>query len=120
MGTVPNFIIDTGDRHTLEENEKHANDLKRFLGTIGDSIVSVADEDLIKIHVHTNEPGTAMQRGLVIGQLMNIKVDNMRLQHAEHVIQNVDGYLKKTKQLLKPLLKKKNLMALLWYLLGTA
>jgi len=95
FGYCTEFIIDTGDRHTLEENEKHANDLKRFLGTIGDSIVSVADEDLIKIHVHTNEPGTAMQRGLVIGQLMNIKVDNMRLQHAEHVIQNVDGYLKK-------------------------
>ena len=99
FGYCTEFIIDTGDKHTLEENEKHANDLKRFLGTIGDSIVSVADEDLIKIHVHTNEPGTAMQRALTIGQLMNIKVDNMRLQHAEHIIKNVDDYLKEDESL---------------------
>ncbi len=96
FGYCTEFIIDTGDRHTLEENEHHAHDLKRFLETIGDSIVSVADEDLIKIHVHTNDPGTAMQRGLLIGQLMNIKVDNMRLQHAEQVIQGVDNYLEET------------------------
>lgn len=94
FGYCTEFIIDTGDRHTLEENEKHANGLKRFLGTIGDSIVSVADEDLIKIHVHTNDPGTAMQRALTIGQLSNIKVDNMRLQHEEHIIKNVDEYLR--------------------------
>ncbi len=81
FGYCTEFIVDTGDKHTLEENEEHANTLKRFLETIGDSIVAVADEDLIKIHVHTNDPGKAMQHGLTIGQLMNIKIDNMRLQN---------------------------------------
>jgi len=79
FGYCTEFIVDTGDKNTLEENEEHATTLKRFLATIGDSIVAVADDDLIKIHVHTNDPGRAMQHGLTIGQLMNIKVDNMRL-----------------------------------------
>jgi len=93
FGYCTEFIIDTGDKNTLEENEMHASNLLRYLGTIGDSIVSVADEDLIKIHVHTNDPGLAMQHGLTIGQLMNIKVDNMRIQHAERVIKNVNEHL---------------------------
>jgi len=84
FGYCTEFIIDTGDRNTYEENMEHSNTLKRFLDTIGDSIVAVADEDLIKIHVHTNDPGLAMQHGLTIGQLMNIKVDNMRIQHANN------------------------------------
>lgn len=80
FGYCTEFIIDTGDKNTLEENEQYAVTLKRYLETIGDSIVSVADEDLIKIHIHTNDPGLAMQHGLTIGQLMNIKIDNMRMQ----------------------------------------
>ncbi len=86
FGYCTEFIIDTGDRNTYEENVEHAETLKRFLETIGDSIVSVADEDLIKIHVHTNDPGLAMQHGLTIGQLQNIKVDNMRIQHANRLV----------------------------------
>lgn len=90
FGYCTEFIIDTGDKHTLEENEEHSHALKRFLETIGDSIVAVADEDLIKIHVHTNDPGLAMQKGLTIGQLMNIKIDNMRIQHSERVYETVN------------------------------
>lgn len=90
FGYCTEFIIDTGDKHTLEENEDHAHALKRFLETIGDSIVAVADEDLIKIHVHTNDPGLAMQKGLTIGQLMNIKIDNMRIQHSERIYETVN------------------------------
>lgn len=97
FGYCTEFIIDTGDRNSLEENEEHAKNLQRYLETIGDSIVAVADEDLIKIHVHTNDPGLAMQKGLTIGQLMNMKIDNMRIQHAERVIHNVDSYLKSEK-----------------------
>lgn len=89
FGYCTEFIIDTGDKNTLEENEDHAHALKRYLETIGDSIVAVADEDLIKIHVHTNDPGLAMQKGLTIGQLMNIKIDNMRIQHSERVYETV-------------------------------
>lgn len=88
FGYCTEFIIDTGDKNTYEENVEHAETLKRFLETIGDSIVSVPDEDLIKIHVHTNDPGLAMQHGLTIGQLQNIKVDNMRIQHANRVIED--------------------------------
>lgn len=101
FGYCTEFIIDTGDEHTLEENEAYAIELKGFLGNIGDSIVSVADEDLIKIHVHTNDPGNAIQKALTIGQLVNIKIDNMREEHNERVIKNVDQQLAKEEQAAK-------------------
>ncbi len=58
-------------------------DFKAFLESIGDSIVCVADEDVVKVHVHTNDPGLAIQRALTYGQLSNLKIDNMRLEHQE-------------------------------------
>ena len=57
--------------------------LKEFLESIGDSIVVVADEELVKVHVHTNDPGLAIQRALTYGPLSNMKIDNMRLEHQE-------------------------------------
>lgn len=65
------------------ENGRNDNkeDLVKFLETIGDSIVAVDTEDLIKVHVHTNNPGTVLERALKIGSLENIKIENMRLQH---------------------------------------
>lgn len=59
--------------------------LRAFLETIGDSVVCVDDEDIIKIHVHTNNPGTAMQEGLKFGQLTKIKIENMREQHTHQM-----------------------------------
>lgn len=64
-------------------NIKNEIDFKEFLESIGDSIVCVADETIVKIHVHTNDPGLAIQRGLKYGQLSNIKIDNMRMEHQE-------------------------------------
>lgn len=61
-------------------------DLKSFLESIGDSIVCVSDDDIVKIHVHTNHPGQAFEKGLTLGYLSNMKVDNMRLEHTEKVI----------------------------------
>lgn len=58
-------------------------EFKAFLESIGDSIVCVADDDVVKIHVHTNDPGLAIQRALTYGQLSNMKIDNMRLEHQE-------------------------------------
>ena len=58
-------------------------DFKEYLESIGDSIVVVADEDIVKVHVHTNDPGFAIQRALKYGQLSNLKIDNMRLEHEE-------------------------------------
>lgn len=64
-------------------NIKHEMDFKAFLESIGDSIVCVADEDVVKVHVHTNDPGLAIQRALKYGALSNMKIDNMRLEHQE-------------------------------------
>ncbi len=64
-------------------NIKHEMDFKEFLESIGDSIVVVADDDIVKVHVHTNDPGLAIQRALKYGALSNMKIDNMRLEHQE-------------------------------------
>ncbi len=64
-------------------NIKAELDFKAFLESIGDSIVCVADEDVVKVHVHTNDPGLAIQKALTYGALSNMKIDNMRLEHQE-------------------------------------
>ena len=64
-------------------NIKTEMDFKAYLESIGDSIVVVADEDVVKVHVHTNDPGLAIQRALKYGALSNMKIDNMRLEHQE-------------------------------------
>lgn len=67
-------------------NVKMEDDFKAYLESLGDSIVVVADDDVVKVHVHTNDPGLAIQRALKYGQLSNLKIDNMRLEHHEKVI----------------------------------
>ena len=64
-------------------NAKNENDLKTYLESIGDSIVCVADGDIVKVHVHTNDPGLAIQKALTYGALTNMKIDNMREEHQE-------------------------------------
>ncbi len=64
-------------------NIKAEMDFKAYLESIGDSIVVVADEDVVKVHVHTNDPGLAIQKALKYGALSNMKIDNMRLEHEE-------------------------------------
>ncbi len=64
-------------------NIKNEMDFKDYLESIGDSIVVVADEDVVKVHVHTNDPGLAIQKALKYGALSNLKIDNMRLEHQE-------------------------------------
>lgn len=66
-----------------EFTSKDETSFKSFLESIGDSIVCVADDELVKIHVHTNDPGLAIQRALTYGQLSRIKIDNMREEHNE-------------------------------------
>ena len=70
------FIVGRDPEIDLDPNE-----LRLFLETIGDSIVMVYDEEIIKVHVHTEQPGNAMQRGLEYGQLLTVKVENMKEQH---------------------------------------
>lgn len=64
-------------------NIKSEMDFKAYLESIGDSIVCVADDDVVKVHVHTNDPGLAIQKALKYGALSNLKIDNMRLEHQE-------------------------------------
>lgn len=66
--------------------EKEELAFKDYLMSIGDSLVVVADDEIVKVHVHTNAPGDAIQKALTYGQLSNMKIDNMRLEHHEKVI----------------------------------
>ncbi|MBO4863103.1 MAG: DAK2 domain-containing protein [Eubacterium sp.] len=66
-----------------ELTDKQVEDIKNYLLSIGDSLVCVADEEIVKIHVHTNHPGKAFEKGLEYGQLTRCKVDNMREEHRE-------------------------------------
>ncbi len=73
-------------------NIKQEIDFKGFLESIGDSIVMVADDEICKVHVHSNDPGLAIQRALMYGQLSNMKIDNMRMEHREKLFhENNDG-----------------------------
>ena len=63
-------------------------EFKAFLESIGDSIVVVSDDDIVKVHVHTNDPGLAIQRALTYGSLSHMKMDNMRLEHEEKLIKD--------------------------------
>ena len=73
-------------------NIKQEIDFKSFLESIGDSIVMVADDEICKVHVHSNDPGLAIQRALMYGQLSNMKIDNMRMEHREKLFhESQDG-----------------------------
>lgn len=86
FGYCTEFIIMT-EKEFTEADETH---LKGYLESIGDSIVCVADDDVVKIHVHTNDPGLAIQKALTYGQLSRIKIDNMREEHQEKLIRDAE------------------------------
>ncbi len=90
FGYCTEFIIETGKEMSPEEEKE----FKDYLSSIGDSIVVVADEDVVKVHVHTNDPGLALQKALTYGQLSRIKVDNMREEHQEKVIRDSEKLAK--------------------------
>lgn len=73
-----------------EFSEKEEQTFKEYLMSIGDSLVVVADDEIVKVHVHTNDPGMAIQKALTYGQLSNMKIDNMRLEHHEKVIKEAE------------------------------
>lgn len=73
-----------------EFSEKEEKSFKEYLLSIGDSLVVVADDEIVKVHVHTNAPGDAIQRALTYGQLSNMKIDNMRLEHHERLIKDAE------------------------------
>lgn len=71
-----------------EFSDKEEYSFKDYLGSIGDSLVVVADDDIVKVHVHTNDPGLAIQRALTYGSLSRMKIDNMREEHHERLIKD--------------------------------
>lgn len=84
FGYCTEFIINLEKPY----GEAEEDDLKSFLESIGDSIVCVSLDDIVKIHVHTNHPGQAFEKGLTLGYLTNMKIDNMRIEHNERVSQS--------------------------------
>ena len=86
FGYCTEFIILT-EKEFTEENE---HEFKKFLSSIGESIVCFADDDVVKIHVHTNDPGLAIQKALTYGQLSKMKIDNMREEHQEKLIRDAE------------------------------
>lgn len=87
FGYCTEFIILLEKEFTSRDEKS----LKGYLESIGDSIVCVADEELVKIHVHTNDPGLAIQKGLTYGELSRMKIDNMREEHNERLIQSASA-----------------------------
>ena len=86
FGYCTEFIIMT-DKPFTDKNE---TEFKAYLESIGDSIVCVADDDIVKVHVHTNDPGLAIQKALTYGQLSRMKIDNMREEHQEKLIRDAE------------------------------
>ena len=86
FGYCTEFIIMTKKPMQQAEELK----FKAFLESIGDSIVVVADEEIVKVHVHTNDPGVAITRALTYGELSRMKIDNMREEHREKLIKDAE------------------------------
>ena len=86
FGYCTEFIIMTKKPMSQTEEQK----FKAFLESIGDSIVVVADEEIVKVHVHTNDPGVAITRALTYGELSRMKIDNMREEHREKLIKDAE------------------------------
>ena len=94
FGYCTEFII-MAEREFTEEDEKT---FKAYLESIGDSIVCVADDEIVKVHVHTNDPGLAIQKALTYGQLSRMKIDNMREEHEEKLIRDAQKLAKEQKE----------------------
>lgn len=90
FGYCTEFIIML--EQPMPEEEELA--FKDFLNSIGDSIVLVADDEIVKVHVHTNDPGKAISKALTYGQLTRMKIDNMREEHQERLIKNAEKLAK--------------------------
>ena len=93
FGYCTEFIIMT-EKEFTDADER---EFKAYLESIGESIVCVADDEIVKIHVHTNDPGLAIQKALTYGQLSRMKIDNMREEHEEKLIRDAEKVAKEQK-----------------------
>ena len=90
FGYCTEFIINLEKVYT----DKDETELKSYLESIGDSLVVVSDDEIVKVHVHTNHPGLAFEKALAFGSLSRMKIDNMREEHQERVIQDSERLAK--------------------------
>ena len=97
FGYCTEFII-LAEKEFTEDEERT---FKAYLESIGDSIVCVADDEIVKVHVHTNDPGLAIQKALTYGQLSRMKIDNMREEHEEKLIRDAEKLAKEQKAKVK-------------------
>lgn len=104
FGYCTEFMVN-GD-HSFTDEE--VDELRTYLMGIGDSIVCFSDEEMIKVHVHTNHPGDAFEKGLALGYLSKMKVDNMRLEHHELLIEDASriAAMEKLEEEEKPMERK--------------
>ena len=86
FGYCTEFIINVEKPYDMDEEHR----FKGYLSSIGDCVVVVSDDDVIKVHVHTNDPGLAIQKALTYGSLSRIKIDNMREEHQEKLIKEAE------------------------------
>lgn len=91
FGYCTEFIVMLEKEYTA----KTETEFKSYLESLGDCVVVVSDEDIVKVHVHTNDPGLAIQRGLSYGSLTSMKIDNMREEHHEKVIKDAEKQAQK-------------------------
>lgn len=94
FGYCTEFMVNGDHEFTDEE----VDSLRAWLGGVGDSIVCFSDENIIKVHVHTNHPGEAFEKGLTMGYLSKMKVDNMRLEHHEVLIEDASRIAEERKE----------------------
>lgn len=94
FGYCTEFMVNGDHEFTDEE----VDSLREWLGGVGDSIVCFSDENIIKVHVHTNHPGEAFEKGLTMGYLSKMKVDNMRLEHHEVLIEDASRIAEEKKE----------------------
>ena len=87
FGYCTEFIVNLEKEYTMDTE----HEFKSFLESIGDSLVVVSDDEIVKVHVHTNDPGLAIQKGLTYGSLTHMKIDNMREEHNERLIANASN-----------------------------
>ena len=98
FGYCTEFMVNCDHEFTDEE----VDSLRAWLGGVGDSIVCFSDENIIKVHVHTNHPGEAFEKGLTMGYLSKMKVDNMRLEHHEVLIEDASKIAEEKKEKAAP------------------
>lgn len=89
FGYCTEFIIELSGEYTLSDDEA----FKHYLSSIGDSVVCVSMDTIVKVHVHTNHPGEVIEKALTYGELTSLKIDNMRIEHHEKVIMEADKAL---------------------------